>query len=199
MGDNDEHLESVKRLREAWYFSPGEVLQGTLVQGVPEAFLRSVEPLEAGVIHHSIGIVLTQSCDIRKTSRLLLARVAPYQKIYELGGYFAGSEFAEALVDGMAVGHFLLPPRLYETDSSWLVVSFRETFHVNREFCEEWVSQKAHQIDALRPPYREYLSQAYARFVMRVGMPPESDSLGSLFKNHRKELKAKPKPGGAPG
>jgi hypothetical protein len=51
------------------------------------------------------------------------------------------------------------------------VVDFHDVFTVPRTFLESLLAQR--QVSRLRllPPYREHLSQAFARFFMRVGLP----------------------------
>ena len=51
------------------------------------------------------------------------------------------------------------------------VVDFHEVFTLPRTFLESWLQQSGNQRLRLRPPYREHLSQAFARFFMRVGLP----------------------------
>jgi hypothetical protein len=51
------------------------------------------------------------------------------------------------------------------------VVDFHDVFTIPREFLEKLVEQRAEPRFRLLPPYREHLSQAFARFFMRVGLP----------------------------
>jgi hypothetical protein len=51
------------------------------------------------------------------------------------------------------------------------IVDFREIFAVPREFLESLLVQRGRSRPRLLPPYREHLSQAFARFFMRVGLP----------------------------
>ena len=44
-------------------------------------------------------------------------------------------------------------------------------FTVPRDYLEPLYAQRAKSRLRLRPPYREHLSQAFARFFMRVGLP----------------------------
>jgi len=55
------------------------------------------------------------------------------------------------------------------------VVDFHDVFTVPREFSEAILSQRNVPRLRLLPPYREYLSQAFARFFMRVGLPQPVD------------------------
>ena len=50
------------------------------------------------------------------------------------------------------------------------VVDFRRTHSLPLDFVRIMASQSGERIRLL-PPYREHLSQAFARFFMRVGLP----------------------------
>lgn len=63
--------------------------------------------------------------------------------------------------DGLAMQHRL--------------VDFHEVFSVPRGFLDRLVSAHAGGRLTLRSPYREHLSQAFARFFMRVGLPMNVD------------------------
>ena len=51
------------------------------------------------------------------------------------------------------------------------IVDFHEVFTVPREFLESLLRERDERRLRLLPPYREHLSQAFARFYMRVGLP----------------------------
>ena len=50
------------------------------------------------------------------------------------------------------------------------IVDFHEVFSLPGTFLENWLSYQGVRLRLL-PPYREHLSQAFARFFMRVGLP----------------------------
>lgn len=51
------------------------------------------------------------------------------------------------------------------------IVDFHEVYTIPRTFAESLVKQRGVRRLRLLPPYREHLSQAFARFFMRVGLP----------------------------
>ncbi len=53
------------------------------------------------------------------------------------------------------------------------VVDFHEVFSLPLDFLIAWLRAKNESRLRLRPPYREHLSQAFARFFMRVGLPDD--------------------------
>jgi hypothetical protein len=55
------------------------------------------------------------------------------------------------------------------------VVDFHDLFTVPRGFLEAVLRQRGLPRLRLLPPYREHLSQAFARFFMRVGLPQPID------------------------
>jgi len=59
-------------------------------------------------------------------------------------------------------------------DDSFLeirVVDFREVFTIPRAVLESIIRERSLPRPQILPPYREHLSQAFARFFMRVGLP----------------------------
>ncbi len=50
-------------------------------------------------------------------------------------------------------------------------MDFHDIFTLPREFLEGFLSRLSAPRLRLLPPYREHLSQAFARFFMRVGLP----------------------------
>jgi len=55
------------------------------------------------------------------------------------------------------------------------IVDFHEVYTIPRTFVESLVEQRGRRRARLLPPYREHLSQAFARFFMRVGLPTPVD------------------------
>ena len=51
------------------------------------------------------------------------------------------------------------------------VVDFHDVYTIPRTFLESLLHRRGQPRLRLRPPYREHLSQAFARFFMRVGLP----------------------------
>lgn len=51
------------------------------------------------------------------------------------------------------------------------VVDFHDIYTIPRQFLESLLEQRGQPRLRLLPPYREHLSQAFARYFMRVGLP----------------------------
>jgi hypothetical protein len=58
------------------------------------------------------------------------------------------------------------------------VVDFHEVFTVPRTFLQALLDKRNRPRLRLLPPYREHLSQAFARYFMRVGLPQPIDLIG---------------------
>ncbi|MDR3614696.1 MAG: hypothetical protein P4L53_14140 [Candidatus Obscuribacterales bacterium] len=58
-----------------------------------------------------------------------------------------------------------------ETKSEHQIIDFSEIFSLPRVFLDDWIAKHEKTRLSLLPPYREHLSQAFARFFMRVGLP----------------------------
>jgi hypothetical protein len=115
-------------------------------------------------------VVLTQSCDIPKRAQysVMVAEVHEYARLIAAGNdHLKKRDYKQALSRGLTVSDFLLPPAADRM--SWSIANFRDVHMVPKELAQ----LRFHEGSALRlvSPYREYLSQAFARFIMRVGLP----------------------------
>ncbi len=57
-------------------------------------------------------------------------------------------------------------------EKDYLVVSFRDVFSIPFDYLVDLASTDAKRLRLLSP-YKEHLSQAFARFFMRVGLPTD--------------------------
>jgi hypothetical protein len=58
-----------------------------------------------------------------------------------------------------------------ELTTEHLIVDFADVYTVPRDFLEAFLAKRGQSRLRLLPPYREHLSQSFARFFMRVGLP----------------------------
>jgi hypothetical protein len=164
--------EDVAKKHAQYYERSPILLQGTILRSLPvveeaaestdDAPVVRVEPLDV--------IVLTQSCDIPKDSqpRVLVAEVQAYGAMVRdrAGTEAAKANYRKHLVRGTAVSDMLLPPCELLSMDDYLIVNFRELHMV---FKHRVQSQDGYV--CLASPYREHLSQGYASYHMRVGLP----------------------------
>ena len=128
--------------------------------------------VEAVVREYDV-LILSQSCDL-VNGKLETVLVCPY---WSLDDFEAQDEFCrstkgkEEIRRGNVPGlHMLAACDLPGFTSPVRIVSFRQVFGLPFDY----VSGLAHHPSPrlrLLPPYREHLAQAFARFIMRVGLP----------------------------
>lgn len=125
-------------------------------------------------------IILTQSCDLvnRKVSEALLARVMSWAEVVRnevrKGNEFVKSaKFRKQLIEGAVPGLSLLHKREQDPPLEWSVVSFYQ-LHTLPLALLSALAAAIHPRLRLRSPYREHLAQAFARFIMRVGLPHDA-------------------------
>jgi hypothetical protein len=139
-------------------------------------------------------IVMTQACDLehQKVRSVILC---PVYHLSEYRAYWeeaerrdnqnptpkAWSKHTAQIKDGMVWNLTMLAQRDGneqagdEISIPPLIVDFHEIFSLPIDFLATWVTISRSRRLRLRPPYREHLSQAFARFFMRVGLPLEID------------------------
>jgi hypothetical protein len=87
--------------------------------------------------------------------------------------FFGSIDGKESLRRGHVTGYHLLNKcdiKAFERD--YLVVDFRNTKHVPFGFFTKSIERQGRRLRLLSP-YKEHLSQAFARFFMRVGLPTD--------------------------
>ena len=125
------------------------------------------------------SIILTQSCDLEnKNTDIIL--VCPY---FSLKSFLEGlppdriatmkarSRTIDNLRKGFLPGYHML--NIFEGYlADYLVVDFRNVYGIHFEALKE-ISRQLKKKIRLLPPYREHLSQSFARYFMRVGLPQD--------------------------
>ena len=129
------------------------------------------------------SVVVSQSCDL-ENDKVEIVLLCPYQT---LNDFFlalpqsdrtgkARTSKLNNLKQGNFPGFHLLnkEPTMGLTD--YVVVDFRNVYGVNYDFLRDFTLPIPIRLRLL-PPYREHLSQAFARFFMRVGLPSDIEGL----------------------
>lgn len=131
------------------------------------------------------SIILTQSCDLenRKVEDILLAQVIAWpvlvrQELQRNNQIVKQRDFRKALIEGNTPGQALLHKHDGEPYLDWSIVSFQRLYTIQKDFLVEFASKSGPRL-RLRSPYREHIAQAFARFVMRVGLPYNARSFGT--------------------
>ena len=151
------------------------------------SLLRREGLLDLAEVIDADAVVMTQTCDLAQR-RVRYVILCPNDG---LGTYRVGWEASQrehgqaptarswaAHLDRIAAGHVWNRAMLNSEEGAGYsadlrIVDFHEVFSLPRVFLEAWLAQRGEPRLRLRPPYREHLSQAFARFFMRVGLPTD--------------------------
>ena len=132
-------------------------------------------------------VVMTQTCDLaeNKVSHAVLCPHYPleeykqqWEQVERGNGQNPTSKSWGKFLDRVTAGQIWNLTILNEENGSnysaeLRIVDFHEVFSLPRSFLESWLTKNEKTRLRLCPPYREHLSQAFARFFMRVGLPTE--------------------------
>lgn len=152
-----------------------ELLQGDIINScqliVPPSTMKTgLETVD--VIEYDV-IIMSQSCDLinKKLELVLVCPIWPLSVFEKKSPSFKSKEMKESLRRGYLPGYHLLNKCEVEGfEREYSVVDFRSVYSVPFSFLVEQVQKRPRRLRLL-PPYREHLSQAFARFFMRVGLP----------------------------
>jgi len=160
-----------------WYRIVNEdwLEQGDIFFGSP--VLVPVKPMDhpveskqiEGVIERYDVIIMTQSCDLanNKTPDVILC---PH---WDLSATSFSKGQKESIRKGYMPRYSLISDTLIpEFPMGGRVVDFGRIFTMPKSFMEALARNQPRRLRLL-PPYREHLSQAFARFFMRVGLPQD--------------------------
>jgi hypothetical protein len=131
-------------------------------------------------------IVMTQACDLEqhKVHDVVLCRHMPltafrkndWDRWMSERGQMPSEKAWRRFCDDIAAGYvwnlsFLDRFEHPDLAAEVRVVNFHKVFTMPRDFLESLLQVRQRKRLRLRSPYREHLSQAFARFFMRVGLP----------------------------
>ena len=130
-------------------------------------------------------VVMTQACDLEynKVDNVIMCphiSVSEYRKAWEeemkrlkqTPTKKAWGRFCEDIRDGYIWNLSILNTgESGDLKTEHRVVDFHDVYTIPRSFRESLLKQRGRPRLRLNPPYREHLSQAFARFFMRVGLP----------------------------
>lgn len=170
-----------------WYqkLSKGDFTleQGDLIPNcpliVPPSHTLKPDDLVSTTVTLIDAIVLSQSCDLAN-GKVELVLMGSYFTLTDfLNGYYQGKErkakdvesTIKKIKDGQYHGYHLLN-KSKDCVDQYLVVDFRNVYSIHIEVLKPYVKDLIDRVRLL-PPYREHLSQSFARFFMRVGLPQD--------------------------
>lgn len=169
-----------------WYEIVGGedgLMQGDFIKDCPVVIPPSEisDNIEVRIINYDI-VIMSQSCDLvqRKLDLVLVCPVWSLNEFEKKSDFFKSKQGKESLRQGNVPGYHLLNKcEIDEFTTDYMVVDFRSVYSVPFDFIVELAQKRGKRIRLL-PPYREHLSQAFARFFMRVGLPVDIPSFKSL-------------------
>jgi hypothetical protein len=115
-------------------------------------------------------VVISQTCDLAhgKLRNALLCRVFPLSSLpAELSSKRQREKIREGVFPNL---HMLHACTLEGITQEISVVDFREVYSLPVDFAQAFAMSVGDRPRIL-PPYKEHLSQGFARFFMRVGLP----------------------------
>jgi len=168
-------------MRYEWYeiVENDELQQGDIIRScpilVPPATLPETEQgIDIRVEEYDV-IVLSQSCDLaqQKINLVLVCPVWTLEEFEREDPNYKSSKMKESIRRGDVPGyHMLNKCEISGFETNYQIVDFKNTYAVHLDFLKEFVTTVGKRVRLL-PPYREHLSQAFARFFMRVGLPAD--------------------------
>ncbi len=165
----------------AWYriVRGTDLAQGDLLERCP-VFLPPADLAEpwheaAFAWQERDVVVMTQSCDLvtarEKVTEVLLCAV--WNRSDLTSGHLSTPRGLEDARRGNLPGYHLLAEcRLPDLGREVRVVDFRRVYALPLTFLRQVAARCGDRLRLL-PPYREPLSQAFARYFMRVGLPQD--------------------------
>jgi hypothetical protein len=118
-------------------------------------------------------IVMSQSCDLavgqEKVQEVLLCQLWRRSQVANIRPFNKPGAFSQ-VAKGQNYGFHLLPAcTAAGFESELRIVDFGRVYSLPLPYLRRFMMGRQHL--RLLPPYSEHLSQAFARFFMRVGLP----------------------------
>jgi len=166
-----------------WYdtVEGADLEQGDLLLGCP--VVMPAPDLEFPFPHDTIPgvvttfdvIVMTQSCDLanEKVTDVMLCPHWDLHQAGEMDPSLAKRDVREAIRKGYRYRYLMLAAsNIPDLPMGIRIVDFGRIFSLPKVFVHQFAASQGKRL-RLCPPYREHLSQAFARFFMRVGLPAD--------------------------
>jgi len=169
--------------RYPWYavVSGDELQQGDILLECPVLYVPADTFLQPGNARIRIDrqnvIVMTQSCDLviradgKCNAEDVILAAFYFRKELEHDKHFSKpANWENARKGRMPRYHVLNKCEIDEHELDFMLVDLGRVFTLSVEAVRQFANSKGERLRLL-PPYREHLSQAFARFFMRVGLP----------------------------
>ena len=171
-------------MKYPWYeVVKGDVIsQGDIIMDCPVVIIPPIGDISEGIELEATMqtidvIVMTQACDLEQgnVTDVILCGLSNANEIKTKKGKTPDSGFFKGVKDGKNVSIHLLND--FNSDSvscEHRVVDLRQLYSLPLDTLKAIAGTKEERL-RLMPPYREHLSQAFARIFMRVGLPSDID------------------------
>lgn len=156
-------------------FEQGDIFDNfPILTTTPEILTGSSHLDDTPLEYHKV-ILMTHSCDLvdmNDREYILLCDLWEFTSLYkDIQGVNRKKDKWKSLIAGRVVhSHILGKCEIENHLSDYLVVSLSTIFTVPFIVLKEFARKQESRIRLL-PPYREHLSQAFARQFMRIGLP----------------------------
>ena len=160
-----------------------DITQGNIIKGCLVPVLEELDITEEGQnvkaeISEIDGIVLTQACDIanNKVDNIILCAITSktdFENIQKEAG--KTEKEIKKSIEGIIRGqqhayHIINEYKTEEFTQDYYIINFKDIYSVPVDVARSFAKRNGKRL-RLCPPYREHLSQAFARYFMRVGLP----------------------------
>lgn len=157
-----------------------EISQGDIIKDCPVVIIPPVgdvsEDVEIEATMQTIDvIVMTQACDLEQgnVTNVILCGLSNAKAVKTNKGKAPDINFFTGVKNGRNVSIHLLNKHNGESiNCEHQVVDLRQLYSLPLATVKALAAKKGKRLRLL-PPYREHLSQAFARVFMRVGLPTD--------------------------
>ena len=172
---------NISEITYPWYclVDGDELEQGDILEGCPICLPPSNLTINSSEANFKLTqrnvIVMSQSCDIvkgREKIKEVLLCLVWNQSEHKKGHLSTAKGMEDARRGQLPAHHVLNECKLPNAEREFRIVDFRYIYTLPLDFCREFATKTPNRIRLLSP-YREHLSQAFARFFMRVGLPTD--------------------------
>jgi hypothetical protein len=172
----------VEKTNYPWYeivegdsLEQGDILLACLlIVPIPELTFPIVKETAPADVQSFDVIVMTQSCDLAE-NKIQDIILCPHWDLVQAGqmDFALGKSAWKSILKGHKYRYTILEGwNSQEVSMGVRVVDFGRIFSLPRSFVAQFAAAQGKRL-RLCPPYREHLSQSFARFFMRVGLPQD--------------------------
>lgn len=165
---------------ESNVLNQGDLIKACPILTPPQSIIKQGDQFDVKVVNYNV-VVMSQSCDLvnKKIENVLVCSYIDFRTFSERlpvddrnrKGY---ARAFKSIRDGLQPNFHLLDKNVDKGINDFLVVEFKNVFGVHFDYLTSHISDPAHSKRLrLLSPYREQLSQAFAKFFMRVGLPQD--------------------------